>query len=108
LGGADIRFGAAWEAGMAGFSMLVQALAYALGAVAAVAGLVYVAWSVYRLLALADRRYPKVWLLIGLGCVFLGVALEYLGLTPVSLLMAVAGLLLLAVGAILWWPNSPP
>jgi len=82
---------------------LTSSLLYALGIIGVAGVLIFLLAMMYQLLRFIDRRLPRIWLVIGPLMVVAGVGVEYFRLTAVSLLVCTAGMLLIAIGALLWW-----
>jgi len=82
---------------------LTSSLLYALGIIGITGFLIFMLAMVYQLLRFIDRRLPRIWLVLGPLMVVAGVAVEYFRLTAVSLLVCTAGMLLIAIGGLLWW-----
>lgn len=82
---------------------LAKALAYSLLIVAVAGVVVYLLHGVYRFFRYLDERYPRIWLFLGAALVLLALLLDALRSTVFALLAATAGLLLGAIGGVLWW-----
>lgn len=83
--------------------ILATAIAYAIFIVSVVWLSIYALSLVSEFLRFVDRRYPKVWVLGGITLVFVGVVFDSFALTVMALLCAIMGLLLVAIGGLVWW-----
>lgn len=83
--------------------ILATAIAYAIFIVSVVWLFIYTLSLISEFLRFVDKHYPKVWVLGGMSMVFVGVLFDGFQFTVMALLCAIIGMLLVAIGGLVWW-----
>ena len=83
--------------------ILATAIAYSIFIVSVVWLFIYALSLISEFLRFVDKRFPKVWVLGGISLVLVGVVLGSYQHTVMALLCAIMGMLLVAIGGLVWW-----